>query len=1402
MLTSRHGALGQTSGKATAWVCLSCRTKRHRRGQHTVADTNTTTDVVDGHGRPIVRRHMIGNRIKRPRVETHSWEKAKIGIPAVEYAEKIACLDIKSFAEHVHPSIGQELQIKFSKGRRLKAKVRDHKVAEGARRYDWTVGPKPSAFRKGSWMSINHEGFKFDIEAASDESIQRASGTGKGKGPASQELAFEQSDGSFLARKKLHNSRVGRHSEELLMAIDEQKSAIQDMEAARKNERAQVAANQESTVSSAAATARPTSSENDFAEQRILDRSSWGNIAVYQNPNHDFLGLVSRQCAQHATDKQRPCPALPRLSSYNLSRTWPMQSNVRHIFAWQTAQPAQQLRAYHSSHTHDLQVAPAESLDSFERSSANVDASTKPPDPISEKRGGIRAQLRQWQELHGREELMPDLPPEDDGPIDFETPYNSLTRLPNAQSMNQEAEKASEENDRIAFFSDNKEGFEGTSKEQSRFLEPGDLVELEFLHTERESVMAIYVRRVAKGTGQFLTLNGRWQHVNEGAIPFSVPGWINPKMLEPLLKYLPDPQNEADLKQLRLQSKTEYLDVPREVSSHLVARLQEFADEVRELYRRNASALDDAHNLLAHETDLRYGSVVSAAATLLNMPVSKLPLAALFTVRKALANGGFGFNIDRRSHRLTGYMQIRSKEQVRMVEQVRVWIRQWQEDSALKASMDAERARKYRSTKGAQIMYSFLEKSRRIIQRQRQNRDAVPESGNVGPSKTRLSLQMHKETVSVELGTEFTEEESQIVKLIEAWCCSNMFLGLTRIESLPPLILHALGVYPDSDLKMSIGYLFLQELGTIVPYENRVRFDQYLLLPSSQHSKPLQKLMTAVLGMRETPNFYDSMSDLRHDWKDLPVYCIDDASAKEIDDGLSIEDAGVGADGKQQQWMHIHIANPTAFFSRDHPLAKMARHMGETLYMPERTYMMLPQWSTARHFSLAPNRPCLTFSAKIDCDGHLLETKVRPGIIRNVFRVTYDEIQEVLGDGGRHVQPEKIILTVGGAPPPSRDHISDAGILADGNLSDIRKLRDLALARSAIRRRAGGIFFEQHHPDMRVWQGTRSPGLAWDHPHRKGSRTIRGDPIIQMQSQRLVNYFTASRENSQVLVSEAMLLCSEIAARYCADRNIPIIYRGTVDIALPGDEQPKEQQWKDFLAQGKDLPMHLGLPYLHSFGHTVLRTRPLKHAYLGMDYYAKVTSPLRRYGDMILHWQIEAALRYEASSGQSLLAQANDKNAKHDRTFLPFSTSALETIMVGLQPRETMITRAKRYSNDFWAAMLLFRMFHYKEGGAGPVPTSTDVSFAGALPPGEGGFPYETLTVFLPNSPDGARHDTLGGICLEMSVGVEMMKPGYVDSGMEQPMQGDVWEVGLERVDVYLRKIVCRPKRLVGRDAL
>ena len=119
-----------------------------------------------------------------------------------------------------------------------------------------------------------------------------------------------------------------------------------------------------------------------------------------------------------------------------------------------------------------------------------------------------------------------------------------------------------------------------------------------------------------------------------------------------------------------------------------------------------------------------------------------------------------------------------------------------------------------------------------------------------------------------------------------------------------------------------------------------------------------------------------------------------------------------------------------------------------------------------------------------------------------------------------------------------------------------------------------------------------------------------------------------------------------------------------------------------------EYPMLQGMRYLETFGHTGLKTSPFRHRVLGMEEYGKVTSPLRRYGDMILHWQIEAALREEARTGRSLKVLDAAEEAgkaslrKLDRKFLPFSTSVLETILVGLQPRGDHLSQRPAARDD------------------------------------------------------------------------------------------------------------------------
>jgi len=208
-------------------------------------------------------------------------------------------------------------------------------------------------------------------------------------------------------------------------------------------------------------------------------------------------------------------------------------------------------------------------------------------------------------------------------------------------------------------------------------------------------------------------------------------------------------------------------------------------------------------------------------------------------------------------------------------------------------------------------------------------------------------------------------------------------------------------------------------------------------------------------------------------------------------------------------------------------------------------------------------------------------------------------------------------------------------------------------------------------------------------------------------------------------------------------------------------------------------PVHLGRQYIPLIGSTVLRTKPLHHGFVGIPHYSKATSPLRRYGDMILHWQIEAALRHEAQTGKSLVAPPD---ANPDRSFLPFDAPVLDAIMLGLHPRESIIMRAKTYADLFWSSMLLFRKHYFEDDGPLPFgPTSSHV---------------QPLRIWIGNSPEVTRG--ISGLLVELNVSARMLDP--VKAGLPEPRLGDVWECVLESVNVYQRQQVVKPLRLIGRE--
>lgn len=97
---------------------------------------------------------------------------------------------------------------------------------------------------------------------------------------------------------------------------------------------------------------------------------------------------------------------------------------------------------------------------------------------------------------------------------------------------------------------------------------------------------------------------------------------------------------------------------------------------------------------------------------------------------------------------------------------------------------------------------------------------------------------------------------------------------------------------------------------------------------------------------------------------------------------------------------------------------------------------------------------------------------------------------------------------------------------------------------------------------------------------------------------------------SRELVTDAMLMAGEAAARFCLERGIPIPFA----VQSPPDCSDGATDLASMYARRR------------TFKPTRLLLEPDRHAGLGLELYTRATSPLRRYSDLLVHQQIRAWL--------------------------------------------------------------------------------------------------------------------------------------------------------------------------------
>lgn len=438
-----------------------------------------------------------------------------------------------------------------------------------------------------------------------------------------------------------------------------------------------------------------------------------------------------------------------------------------------------------------------------------------------------------------------------------------------------------------------------------------------------------------------------------------------------------------------------------------------------------------------------------------------------------------------------------------------------------------------------------------------------------------------------------TRVQQQLAGIAQEWQDSDR----TRFESLERFVLN-----PENTARAAQDLLsvlgrpqtpqsaldLLVELGWWSPHEN-------LPLRRSQIPIHFRREVIEVAQQSLVSPPPDPDSD-RLDLTGLKVYTIDDESTQEIDDGLSIE---VLEDGRQRLW--IHIADPTRLVMQGDELDLEARRRSTTLYLPTGMVPMFPPELATGPMSLVQGRVCpaLSFGVVLDETGCIQDYQIRASLVKPTYRLTYEDVDEMLELGVR-AEPE------------------------------IAEIATWAYKRQEWRRNQGAISI--HMPES----------------------------VIKVKGEDDISIDVLEDSRSRLLVAEMMILAGEVAGRYGQTHQIPLPFRGQPQPELPPEEELMQLPAGPvrFCAMRRCMPK------------SEMSITPLRHAGLGLEIYTQVTSPIRRYTDLMSHFQIKAHLRGDP---------------------LPFTSQQLQETMLSVMTAANEATWVERQTNRYWGLEYLRR---------------------------------------------------------------------------------------------------------------
>ncbi|OLY82869.1 Exoribonuclease II, mitochondrial [Smittium mucronatum] len=505
--------------------------------------------------------------------------------------------------------------------------------------------------------------------------------------------------------------------------------------------------------------------------------------------------------------------------------------------------------------------------------------------------------------------------------------------------------------------------------------------------------------------------------------------------------------------------------------------------------------------------------------------------------------------------------------------------------------------------------------------------------------------------------------------------------------------------------------------------------------------------MRTVYNECKKNDFYksDVAEPIRYDFGEMPVYCIDDESTIDVDDGFSIEFTEDSKD-IHKAWIHIHIADPTRLLHPEHRVSKLAKARLTSIYIPLLTQHMLPVPWAIDEFSLnnesdfktgeKKKKHAITVSVKLDETGNISDYKVRASYIKNVLKVSYNQVDQFLPfdyiDGGKEAYRRFFDCQV--ISPSFGDYLSGPSVsdlkkskfptdkLGEKDIDNLLQIFKLTRKHFDYRMNNGAVNHDIPNPTAQVrvlddGSGTNhsitvskyKQSTATYHPTTSSNAFLNFDMgYLQITS----GLDISGKSPGHIMVAEIMIISGRSISRFATERKIPIIYRNqkypefesigpsyfTMKSGIPEfsemtvEELAEKVSPKEFwdaavkYVNKKDgkLPLRYydEIRYMMSSAET--GTSPGSHFTLGIndEYgYTRFSSPIRRYSDLVNHWQIK----------HQLLLDGGILDIELDKEF-PFSEKELNDFSKELRYAENGIRQQCKDSVRLWVGRVVQRI--------------------------------------------------------------------------------------------------------------